>query len=490
MSLDTQGRIDPPRWRSLPSEAVVAIALSELAGAGREVVGLIAHLPRSSEVEPILTRARELLPDDGSGAIECNVTSAYDHAFVTLTRRRQERASTRIDCPIVSIQEAAPHGGTAPSDLSAARLTASPDHRSVYRGLNHDEFLLQLRSDASTGASACDDVGPAISLAASHTHHKRRPLWFVNGPAAPPSEGLRAPTGPFLRFAVTRLDSHEDPLTFAEELIDACAAAHLGLWVPDDRSGVGRQDYWRQILDTDRAPPPVPPERTRAITLVGPARPGMTALMVDWIGRDRTTGRPIRPILGLFMASFAGLAMINVLTTVVPERPIAGVNVFRPAHDVMTDLYGPCPGDDLVLDDDRIHVSDFAESFTATGAERAALWLTWSIGDPAPLEHLLPAATWAFQSALRRQDVDVRIDYLVCREESRPIVAGRAKVSVPRALLPDDPAELAETVDRIEQRWRDRIRTTAGWSRGTVRVAWRESWVRRTTGLHGDGPRR
>ncbi len=481
------------RWRNLPAHGVVGVALSELADSSREVEAVVAHLPSVDDVEHMLVGAAAFFPTASDSAIECSVTSALGRAFVMLARRRPKRIGDDQPTSVVTIADFGPRLGLVPHTAPLGRIIANPQGRSVYGGLDHDEFLLELEPGTEQNwPPGAFDVGPAVAIAAGLAGEKRRPLWFVNGPSAPPGPGLRAPAGPFLRFGVSGLDNVDERFAFGESLVRRCADPEVGIgvWVPDDYGDGRIADYWHQLFGaTSAAASPLSPTaRQRAITLVGPARPGMTALMVNWIRRKA----PTRPIHGLFMSSFADLAVVNVLTVASPAVAGADVVAFdpRPAQQVLVSLYGAPPDRGIELDDDRLAVNDFPPPThdPSDDAGRSTLWLTWRIPHPSPVPLLLPAARWALETTLGAVDLGLRIDYLVSREESDRLVVGRAKVSVATPSLSGRDGSLSKTVDAIERRWRDRVAAIVDLPRLSLRVAWRDELALRTTsGLHGAG---
>lgn len=223
----------------------------------------------------------------------------------------------------------------------------------------------------------------------------------------------------------------------------------------------------------------------------------MTARLVNWINGtvDRPNSpTPTRPVHGLFMSSFADLAIVNALTTTpeLTKTPNEGIDDL-PAHEVLTSLYGASPDvseSAPVLTDDRLLVTDMAPNPEVFDTHRQTLWLTWKVPHPRPLSFLLPAARWAFGSVLGPGH-DLVVDYLVMRAADHRQVAGRAKVSIaPRTLSPRESGALVREVDLIEQRWRERVEVTVELSRFDLRVAWRESWVQTSTDLHGAAPNR
>jgi hypothetical protein len=500
------------RWGDLPARRVVAIALAQLERQGSAVAGLVGHTARARDVEALLCDPpwpRQDQPD--ADAPECVGVTVHDTGFFFAAHPAPDRSIG--DSPGVRLAPAlarSPVAGQGTGLVHLADLTAPCVPRSVYGGLAHDEYLLSVA--VGGGASEVADFAGLAALAAGMAATGETPLWFMHGPAAPPGRrgDLRAPSGPVLRWAVSMPSTQaRTRIEFGHRLVAKCAdRPSYGMWLPQRFGGSRDYDLWQEVLTpmAVQRTLDVRPRARRALTVVGPARYGLTSRVVEWVSGasadDPSTHRDA--ILGVYLTSFADLAIVNLALAVDPSDPTLGSASAgeETAEQTLRRLYPGVPkAAGRPLDDCRAFVNDLPGPYAPDVTDRGALWISWRTpGRRTALATLIAGVRLAVDRALASwDDLDLRIDYLISRRSARGALVGRAKLSLLKEPLLAAARRLTVThdgngggavswslaADTIERAWREHALAAFDTPWVDVRVVWRESWISSSSDLHG-----
>ena len=495
-------------WRELTHDGVVAAALREVEVQESSLDGVVVHAPA---IDADRVAADSI---DETVAAACRQLSALRSEPVTALEFFAVQMDGGNSAVVVGHRDGAPGAGLRSPGVTAltnevpvADRVLSPATRStffsaarpwdsIYDGRSSEEFCLELPGlDATCGGAgrgAQINFAAVVRDVASLTRDRRLALWFVHAPAMPPGarDTVRRMNRSCVRVGVSLPSQLRERTSFAAELATGLAELGVGLYMRQPPEGGSRLDYWARITSASAAT-----ERARdnlsswvddnasRLTAIGPARPGVTAHIVESIERCGYT------LQGLSMTSLQGLAIVHLVAGrpgAGPERALMAPSVHRCPIDRALGLQphsGGCPTEDyqVVVSADHLTVP--------VGAGASGVWLVWSID---PDDHALVASLGRARAALESASASHRIggpisfEYLIGRVSPQGRLRCRARVAIgPGAASPPTTGEMGQFCSDVERFWRREMLSQLSGRPFELEVVWRESWIGRSSSLHG-----